>query len=237
MSPHRLLWRLRIGVAVSITYLAIVSSGAAGPLELRDALLLSQPSAPSLSAARARVRAADAAVDQADRFPNPNLALEVENFSGSGTYSRFGESEMTASLQQKIELGGKREARTEAARAQRGIAGTRSLIQSLDFFREVEEAWTNALADEATRKLAAEQAASMTSLARNVSRRVGAARDPLFAGAQADAQKAQSEVRLAQAESAAQSSRGLLASYVPDQSAFDLDPALLAGPWPMTTPR
>ncbi len=227
-QKYNLLWGLR-AVCVALISSAVCGAPAIGrPLDLRTALLHSQPSAPGIASARARVRAAGAAIEQAGRLPNPSLAIEVENFGGSGPYARFGQNETTASYQQKIELGGKREARTEAARAAHRIAEVKRLIQTLDFFKDVEEAWVNALADSAKLNLTKQQATDSDALVKNVSRRVAAARDPLFAGAQAEARKAQVEVLSAYAQSAAQTSRAVLATYVPDQPAFELDPALLS---------
>jgi cobalt-zinc-cadmium efflux system outer membrane protein len=84
--------------------------------------------APSLADVLERVavspRAAAAASDtdaqrelvrQAGVRPNPDLRLEIEDFTGSGGYSEFGRTQTTLSFAQRIELGGVRDRRVDAA--------------------------------------------------------------------------------------------------------------------------
>jgi cobalt-zinc-cadmium efflux system outer membrane protein len=52
---------------------------------------------------------------QTEYLPNPQLDVEVENFGGSLEGSRFAMSETTFSISQKLETGGKRKFRQEAA--------------------------------------------------------------------------------------------------------------------------
>ena len=73
--------------------------------------------APELQALSAAVEEQAAQVDQAQRWHNPSLDLEKENFSGSRAYRGSAMAEYTATLGQTIEIAGKRRLRTELADA------------------------------------------------------------------------------------------------------------------------
>lgn len=70
---------------------------------------------PSLRAERAELRALQAEIVQAGLPPNPEIAVEIENFGGSGPASGFGGAEITSGLSQKIETAGKRPKRARVA--------------------------------------------------------------------------------------------------------------------------
>ena len=81
------------------------------------------------SANAPRLREADANVDQATNLltqararPNPSLNLQSENFGGRESYRDFRSAETTFSIDQTLELGGKRSARIQAGRAGVGAA-------------------------------------------------------------------------------------------------------------------
>src|SRR3546814_19486995 len=62
---------------------------------------------------------ARAEIDQAGVRPNPTLGVEAENFAGTGGFSVLEQPEVTVTYEQRIERGGKREARL--AYASRGL--------------------------------------------------------------------------------------------------------------------
>jgi len=70
---------------------------------------------PRMAAAAGDNAALDALTGQAGTRPNPELAVEVEDFTGSGSYSAFGQTQTTVSLTQKIELGDRRARRVDLA--------------------------------------------------------------------------------------------------------------------------
>jgi cobalt-zinc-cadmium efflux system outer membrane protein len=94
-------------------------SGAA-PLTVGDSLAFEQVLGivrahhPLFRETRVRFQAATALVRQARLRPNPDLAFDVEQFSGG--YDGFSQAEMFASVSQRLELFGKRGARAAAAR-------------------------------------------------------------------------------------------------------------------------
>lgn len=79
-------------------------------VSLEDALRRAQARAPSLDAARERLRAAADALSALSRSPNPVIELRGENF---GPSSRTLPRDLFATISQPIELGGKRTARRQ----------------------------------------------------------------------------------------------------------------------------
>ena len=74
---------------------------------------------PRIVGPQAEAEAAQALVGQARLRPNPEISLEVENIAGSGAFSGLSATEYTLAVGQRLELGGKRGTRVEAARASR----------------------------------------------------------------------------------------------------------------------
>lgn len=103
--------------------LAMAGSPAfAEPVSLSDALARGQEVSPRIAKAKAELKAAEGRAIQAGVRPNPTLSAEVENFSGTGPYRTFGQTETTVAVSQPFELGGKRRARKEVAAAEREFA-------------------------------------------------------------------------------------------------------------------
>lgn len=98
---------------------AVVSGSPAaepfGDLTLADALAAALAGNPELVVYGWDIRSKDAEVVQASRRPNPELAVSNENLVGSGYFGQRQQYQNTLLLSQLIELGGKRERRTEAA--------------------------------------------------------------------------------------------------------------------------
>lgn len=102
----------------AILFAAILAPAAAqhdAPLTLADAIELALRANPALRAAASEVAAQDGALAQAKALPNPELEVLRE---GQRRASRA----TTAQLSIPFELGGKRAARAEAAREERGLA-------------------------------------------------------------------------------------------------------------------
>lgn len=80
-------------------------------------LLAQSAKAPRLREANANVDQANNLLAQARARPNPSLNLQSENFGGRHAYRDFRSAETTFSIDQTLELGGKRSARIRAGRA------------------------------------------------------------------------------------------------------------------------
>ncbi|WP_337186007.1 TolC family protein [Phenylobacterium sp.] len=182
------------------------------PLGLPEALARASGADPSAAAAEARLAAAEAGVRQAAVRPNASLDLQVENFAGSGPYSVVGRSETTLSYERPLERGGKREARTAQARAEAAVVRLRAEVLRLDFLRDVQTTYAEALAAEAELLIADARLVAVQASQRDVVRRVKGARDPLFAASRAEALTAQAEIERDRAREAARTARAQLAA-------------------------
>jgi cobalt-zinc-cadmium efflux system outer membrane protein len=130
--------------------------------------------APSLGAAAARSAVAAAAAGQAAARPNPTLALEAENLGGS--YLGFDYAEFTVLLTQEFELGGRRSARTAAAREASRLAVVDARTDTLDLYLETRRRYADVVHAEARHRIATRNAALVAEL-------VTAADDLVLAGA------------------------------------------------------
>ena len=191
-------------------------------LSLAQALALAAAADPGAPASAARLAAAQAGLRQAAVKPNPSLDIAVENFAGTGSYSPVDRNETTLSYERPFERGGKREARTGRARAEVESARLRGEVKRLDFLRDVQTAYAEALAAEADLLIAEARLLSAQTSQRDIARRVKSARDPLFAGSRAEALTAQAEIARDRARDTARTSRAALASYWAGSADFAL---------------
>lgn len=223
-TRHGRAWRISRRLASSSWRIAALSASAAliapvaqaqevAPLTLQDALARAIASDPGLRAADAGIDAARGGLRQARTRPNPELAAEVENFNGRGDLRGFQGAETTFSLSQEVEFGGRR--RTRIALADRELHGAEldRAMRGLDLLRDVQIAFYNALAAEEIVAIERERLATAEALARSVGRRVEAARDPLMAGARANAGVAEARIALTRAQAEAATARAQLESF------------------------
>ncbi len=185
------------------------SQAAAVPVTLDEAVARSLAASPLLNAKEAAIAAAGGGIEQAGVRPNPVLGVEVENFTGSGPYSSFGQTETTVTYSQELERGGKRRARVALAEADRGIARLERVKSAAEVAFETQQAWNAVQAAEAEATNAAERLTLAEAMSAIAQRRVKAARDPLAAGLKAEnlvadavAAREQTSLRLAAARSA-----------------------------------
>lgn len=221
--PARLRRALAIGAALAV--LSVPSIGAAQTLSLSDALSRVAAGDPSVAANAARLRAADAAILQADVRPRDVVGVDAEDFAGTGPYSPVGRSQTTAWYERTLERGGKREARVGAARSEVGVTVERNRLRMLDLLAQVQAAWVDALAAEATIPIAEQRLAAAQLVETETGRRVGRALDPLFAGERARTAVAQARIALDQARENARIARASLAAFWGGTADYSLDPS------------
>ncbi len=228
--------RLRRAWLVAVLALAACSTWthttSAAPLTLNDALSRALSADFALPATSARVRGAEAGVSQANRLPNPALGVEVENFGGSGAYRGARSAESTLFLQQTIEFGGKRAARTGVAQSELDATRMRGALRVLDLLRDVEAAWIDTAAASAQLRVAEDRLAISESLQSEITRRAQAGRDPAYVQSRADAQVALEKIGVDQARAMARIAKTNLAGYwrggpeyAVDLAAFERTPA------------
>ena len=198
---------------------------AAEPLSLAEALSRSAASDPAQAGAQARARAGEAGVRQADVRPNPTLGLTVENLPTIGGGGIADRTEATLTYEQRLERGGDRPARVSLARAEGRVVQAEAVVRRLDRLEVVQRAWAEVLAAQAELEIAAERLQLAERFQAEVQRRVDMARDPLFAGARAEAELAQAQIDFDQAEIQARLTRAILSRFWSGVSDFSLDPA------------
>lgn len=201
--------------------LCLAAPAAGQTLTLSEALARARDADPALSAAAARIDAARATADQAERRPNPSLSLTGENLLGTRT--GFDRTETTLAYNQLLERGGKREARVSLAGSELEVARLRQTVALLDIYQAVEAAWVDVVAADAQVHLATERLAVADRLKDETRRRVAAALDPAFAGARVDTLSTQAQIALGRARAAADRARAALASYWGGDPAFQVD--------------
>ncbi len=125
-----------------------------GEISLRDAIAASLASSPELAAFSYDIRSREAQAIQAAARPNPVLAIELEDFAGSGDRSSFDSAQTTLSLGQLVELGGKRTARVNLAERERTLAGWDFETRRIAVLTDTAKAFVAVLALQDRQKLA-----------------------------------------------------------------------------------
>lgn len=120
-----------------------------GPLTLETALALAASANADLSAARHELLAVDGAVQQAGLLPNPSLSVERLD-------TRPDTRETTFLLSQPLELGGKRQARVQAAQRERDSASAQLGARQSEIRADVIDGWFAVLAAQEQSRLAQE---------------------------------------------------------------------------------
>lgn len=187
--------------------------GLAQTLTLNEALSRVATADPTTIANAANLRAADAAVTQADVRPRDVTGFELEDFAGTGAYSPFQRPQATAWYERKWERGGKRDARVDAARSNIGVTVERNRLRMLDRLALVQAAWVEVLATQASIPVAEQRLAAARRTSAEVDRRVGRALDPLFAAERARTTVAEARIALDQARQAFKVARNNLATW------------------------
>lgn len=159
----------------------------AEPVTLSDALARGQDLSPRIAKARADVKAAEGRAIQAGVRPNPDVSVEIENFSGTGPYRTFRRTETTVALSQQFELGGKRQARKAVASAEVEYARLALRCAQADLAYEIAVTHADLRVAEDRSALVRGVAARAKELARIAETLVDVGRDPPLTKLRADA--------------------------------------------------
>lgn len=177
--------------------LAPVVAPRTGPLPanltLSQALEEAAARSPAVVAAEAEVRAAEARLRQAGYRNNPELSLEVENVAGTGELRGLNRMETTLAVNQRLDLGGRRSARIESARASLAAQRLRLAIARADLAQSVREQFARAIAARERLAQAEDNLAFTRELARVAGLLVEAGREPPLRAMRARSALAQSE--------------------------------------------
>ena len=213
---HRLLAALLAATAcASIAQAQEPPSAEAGrSFTLDQALELAGTVSPSLDAASADVRAAEAGRRVAGLRPNPSVTVEAENVAGSGPYRGIDSVEATTSLTLPIELGGKRSARIAVANARSDRAAIQAAIAQADLRLSVVCAYAEAAGAERRLITARDQVRIATEVLRTAQVRVQAGRASPIEVQRADVARVNAETALAREERAVEVARYSLSRII-----------------------
>ena len=148
----------------------------ADTLSLRDALSLALMYNPELSVFSFETRIREAEAIQASLLPNPEIDAEIENFAGSGAFDGFQESELTVTIGQLLELGNKRQKRTQVAVLGADMAAWNYEVVRLDVFTRVVKAFIDELVIQQRIDLQKELVKVAEEFLQNIEQRVNAGR-------------------------------------------------------------
>jgi cobalt-zinc-cadmium efflux system outer membrane protein len=179
---------------LAVTFLS-ASAVQAQSLTLEEAIRQSLDISPQGEATAARVEGLEAARDAADTKPAATIEGRIENL-GIGGSDLNRQIQVDAIYNQRIERGGKRDARIALAQGDIGIAQAEALIRRLDVAEDVHRHYVEAQSSTLELELAISRVDIAETLQTEVQRRVDAARDPLFAGTRARTQLAEANVDL-----------------------------------------
>lgn len=207
-------------------------------LSLEQALEEAEARSPAIVAARARVEAAAARIRQAGYRTNPDLSVEVENFLGTGELSGLRQTEATVSLNQRLDLGGRRRSQVAVAQATFAAEQLRLAISRADLAQSVRQQFARAVSARERLRIAEENEANSREVARVAGILVAEGRDPPLRAVRARSAAAQAFAELEAARAEEVSARGTLAALfgvvaVPASVVGDL----LTPPPPSTEPE
>jgi len=181
-------------------------------LTLEQAISTALRLSPTLAAAATGVSAAEARLDQAGLYANPEFDLEVENFGGGGEFGGFDVAETTFAVSQPLLLGGKIAGRKGVAAADLALA-TRDLDGiRLDIAALTCIAFNNVIVAQERVQLTEELAGLATSFNDTVRARVEAGKVSPVEGIRTRAAVARAAVDVAKAKRALAAARVSLAT-------------------------
>src|SRR3990167_2876568 len=186
----------------------------AEPVSLSDALARGRDVSPRLAKAKAELKAAVGRAMQAGVRPNPTISAEVENFSGTGPYRTFRQTETTIAGSQPFELGGKRRARKEVAAAERSFAEIALRMADADLIHDITVSYAELRAAEDREALADSVHERAVELARIAETLVDVGRDPPLTKLRADALLAEAKAERLRVQSELLSARQELALLI-----------------------
>lgn len=212
---------IAVGLGLCALGVAAQPSSAASAPSYPQLLVQAQSAAPRLAEAQAGVARAEGLARQAALVPNPSLTVDLENFSGSGPFQGTIQAEATYSLQQTLELGGKRGARVAVGRSEVAAAQARANRTRVDFAFDLAMAYAEAEAAQRRFKLASDVLSLTEEDARISTALVEAGREADLRRIQAQAAVEAARASLAEARSAQETALANLTSLSGSQTPID----------------
>ncbi|WP_020209562.1 TolC family protein [Gilvimarinus chinensis] len=168
---------------------------------------------PDLQVFEYRNKHAMAQAETASLRPAYNIGLEAENFAGTGEFSGFDGGEYTLSLSSTIELGGKRDARLQAADSRIAQLQYQRQAQSLALLGEVNRAFIQLLALQEKQKINLQKVDLAEASQALVSRRVNSGAAPEAERLRAQAVLAEARLQVEATNAALERQQFFLANF------------------------
>jgi cobalt-zinc-cadmium efflux system outer membrane protein len=176
------------------------SANHATALSLSEAIERTLTTHPELRLYRSREASLKAAKETAAQRPPLSLAVDAENFGGTGATSAADSAEITLSLASVLERGGKREARQAVAAIQLDAVELARETTSLDLTAEVARRFLDVIRAQAQANLKAEEVAQRALTVAAATHRVQAGASPESTKLTAEAAQARAEIERKTAE-------------------------------------
>lgn len=158
----------------------VIDASRMATLTLDQAIRKAITASPKVQAAAFGIEAAAGTEVQAGLHPNPEASLGVENLPSVGPGNSVAYTETTLGVSQLFEMGGKRQARLAVAGAGRQAAESDAHVARLDLIRDVTLAYDTAIGAQQSLEMARDLEAAANEVLGDVTKRVNAARDPLY---------------------------------------------------------
>ena len=183
-----------------------------GSLTLAQAIAAALAQNPELQSANYELLAAAGRSAQAGLRPNPEVAVTLENFGGSGAAQGTRILESTLSLSQVVELGGKRSRRVDVARFGQDAVTLERDARQLDVLAEVTRRFIQVVANQEQLALTRRATELTESILAVITVRVNAARSPEVEQNRASIAVGRARLEVQRAEYELQTSRRMLAA-------------------------
>lgn len=197
---------------------AIQAPAASTGFTLKQAIAKALIQSPRLKAFGSGVAAAKGAQSQAGAWANPQIGVQAENVSGSGSYKGFNSAEVNYGVTQQFLIGGKLSAQKDIAGKDVEIASFDEQSAALDIIRDVATAFADVVSAEENVRLATEQKALAEDVLKSVSIRVGAAAAPLVQKSRAEVERSTATIALDKASRERDITRKRLAALMGEES-------------------
>ncbi len=181
-----------------------------------------------LKAESLSVSMADARQSQVELWPNPALAVEMENIGGTAPRNEFLGTETTVTLTQPLPLPGKRDLQRRVASYDRRLAGWQVFQTKRAILLEAAQAYWTVLGMQAQVDLAQKQLGASEGLSATVAKRVQSGKDSPVEMNKARIAVADQRMRLYRVESQLNSARVRLAAMWAGPELFTMIPGDLS---------
>lgn len=198
----------------------------AGTIDKDTALLKALKNNPSVLIGLADVSKAKGRHIQAGLVPNPEAVFEIENFAGDEDFSGFDATETTIGLEQKIEMGGKRQKRQAVTEQSYQIAYQNALAQTVGLLAETDIYFTRVAVAQERLKLAEKRLSLADKTHTTVKERVSAAAASDIQHTKVDIEQSAAKLAKTRAEVVLAEAQSQLAKLIADENIDDVDTTL-----------